>query len=320
MAHDSPPLGELGWRGKFRSDSAEVQTLRTELADRGGIAGLELVDPAAPEFADAAARLFHRDGFVLVRDALSPQRAARIRKGCDTVIRGMVARDPERLGSRGSHRYAFANAPAHFGCCDAWACLVDNPVALATLEAIFGSTEFCCSGFGGDFVLPGIFILAARLHHSFLNQVPAPEHALPPTPSHRALFAGATEFQHLHRDMGDFLQDPTGRLNYLDLPCPQVVVNYPMIVVPEPRVVTTLSGATRQIPGTQNSRDQIPTEAEEPVWMKCSITAPVPSGCALFRDVRCWVTLCCFDAHKQSHCYAAHVPSASNQNCLAAFW
>ena len=75
------------------------------------------------------------------------------------MIREMVACDPERLGSRGSHRYAFANAPAHFGCSDAWACLIDNPVALVVLEAIFESLEFCCSGFGGDFVLPGSYSL-----------------------------------------------------------------------------------------------------------------------------------------------------------------
>ena len=251
-----PPLGELGWRGKFQHDSPEVQQLRTELRDLGGIAGLELVDSAAPDFAATAAKLFHRDGFVLVRDALPPERAAIIRRGCDTVIREMVALDPERLGSRGSHRYAFGNAPAHFGCAGDWACLVDNPVALTVVEAIFESPAFCCTGFGGDFVLPG-----------------------------------AVEFQDLHRDMQDYLHDPTGKLNYLDLPCPQVVVNYPMIVDVESRPVTTLSGATRQIPGTQNSQQPIPTDLEEPTWMKCSIAAPVPPGCALFRDVRCWVTL-----------------------------
>lgn len=80
----------------------------------------------------------------------------------------------------------------------------------------------------------------------------------------------------------------------MDLPCPQVVVNYPMIVEPRSgsRAVTAISGATRQIPGTQNSRQPIPTEAEEPVWMKCAITAPIPPRCALFRDVRAWVTSC----------------------------
>ena len=156
--------------------------------------------------------------------------------------------------------------------------------------------------------------------------------ALSSTPSHRArCCAGATEFQHLHRDMADFLHDPTGRLNYLDLPCPQVVVNYPMIVDPEPRVVTTLSGATRQIPGTQNSREPIPTEAEEPLWMKCAITAPVPSGCALFRDVRAWVNLR-LHAHWQSYllsqsalchqpydCLVVHT-LAMHVTCCTAWW
>ena len=248
-----PPLGALGWRGVHTYDSPEVVELRTQMRDLGGIAGLELVDPATPGFAAQAAALFHRDGFVLVRDALTAERTERIKEGVDAVIRGMVERDPRRLGSRGSHRYAFANAPAHFGRCGAWAALIDNPIALTVLEAIFESPGFCCSGTGGDYVLPG-----------------------------------AVEFQHLHRDMGDFLHDPSGRRDFLDMPCPQVVVNYPMIVSPEPREVTTFSGATRQIAGTQRSHQPVPPEADEPMWMKCAITAPAPPGCALFRDVRAW--------------------------------
>ena len=92
-----------------------------------------------------------------------------IKQGCETVIREMVSRDPQRLGSRGSHRYAFANAPAHFGCSAAWAPLIDNPVALTVLEAIFQSPSFSCSGWGGDFVLPG----AVEFQH--LHRVRTPQ-------------------------------------------------------------------------------------------------------------------------------------------------
>jgi hypothetical protein len=52
-----------------------------------GIKGLQIVDPAEEGFAAEAAALFHRDGFVLVRDALDPDRLETLQRGCDHVIR-----------------------------------------------------------------------------------------------------------------------------------------------------------------------------------------------------------------------------------------
>ena len=40
--------------------------------------------------------------------------------------------------------------------------------------------------------------------------------------------------------------------------------------------------------GTQSSRERIPSQADEPTWMKFATTAPCPAGCALIRDVRAW--------------------------------
>ena len=101
--------------------------------------------------------------------------------------------------------------------------------------------------------------------------------------------------------MQDFLHDRSGRLDYRDLPPSEVAVNYPMEVVEGSTVGhspwngassqsmrqtwTTLthdgltppglwSGVTRQIPGTQNSRQPIPTLEEEPRWMKLSVSKP----------------------------------------------
>ena len=114
--------------------------------------------------------------------------------------------------------------------------------------------------------------------------------------------------------MGDFLNDPSGRLDFRDMPCARISVNYPMTVVPEAKGAhTPFNGATwaplprsaragchllhdrpplcagrRQIPGTQNSREPIPTEDQEPRWMKLSTTAPAPAGCAMIRDLRAW--------------------------------
>ena len=52
--------------------------------------------------------------------------------------------------------------------------------------------------------------------------------------------------------------DPSGRLDYRDLPPSYVVANYPMELVPNSPVGgSALNGATRQIPGTQNSPEQL---------------------------------------------------------------
>jgi hypothetical protein len=215
-----------------------------------------LVDPAEEGFARRAAELFHRDGFVLIKDCLDEARQQRIRLGCDQVICHIVAHDPHMLGSRGSHRYAFGTAPSHCECAHNWAALIDPPPVLAAVEQIFESPLFRCSGYGGDFVLPG-----------------------------------CVEFQHLHRDMGDYLNDPNGRLTFLDMPCAQVVVNYPIVVGEGDTAKmahTTYNGATRQIPGTQQSHQPIPPHEVEPLWMKLSTTAPAPAGCAMLRDVRAW--------------------------------
>ena len=45
-----------------------------------GIRGLEVV---APEAVKRAARLFYRDGFVVVRDVLTPQQTERLRNTCN---------------------------------------------------------------------------------------------------------------------------------------------------------------------------------------------------------------------------------------------
>lgn len=190
------------------------------------------------------------------RSVLDSERLERIREGCDITIRKMMEFDPERVGSRGSHRYTFGGAPFHFGCARHWAALLDPPATLAVLAAIFESDKFRLQGIGGDFVLPG-----------------------------------AVNYQHLHRDTQSIGAGwpAGGTVDFRDMPCPEVAVNYPMEVVPGSAVGHTLyNGVTRQIPGTQKSREPIPTIDEEPLWMKLSVTAPVPAGSALFRDHRAW--------------------------------
>ena len=264
-----PPLGDLGWQG-VSADDPEVEALRATLAAEAGIKGLEIVDPQEPDYAKRAAAIFRRDGFVLVKDMLSEEQLARVRSGCDTVIRGIVERDPTMTSNRGSHRYSFGSTPAFFGQHDAWAAMIEPERLHEVLREIWGSDGFICTSGannGGDFVLPG-----------------------------------CVEYQNLHRDMGDFFPKASqgekgmaGNTNrdvvadWRDTPPPVIVCNFPMeIVQGSPIAHTALNGATRQIPGTQSSRSDTPSLAEEPRWMKLSTTAPAPAGAAMIRDIRAW--------------------------------
>ena len=245
----------LGWVGVER-DSPQVHALRNELLANNGMRGLEVL---APHEVERAAQLFDRDGFVLVRDALTPAQLESMRAGCDAAIREMLALDPRRFGNRGSHRYSFGGASltGHLVHRPEWAMLLDLPTVTPILTAIFGSADYMARGGGGDFCLPG-----------------------------------AVEYQPLHSDMGDrqmlggatfgSFKDSRGRLTYRDLPVPFVCCNFTMVDF------HALNGPTRQIPGTQHSREAIPGVTEEPKWMKLSTLCPAPAGSVIIRDVRAW--------------------------------
>ena len=76
--------------------------------------------------------------------------------------------------------------------------------------------------------------------------------------------------------------DRRGHLTYRDLPCPYICVNF--LTVDS----TPLNGPTRQIPGTQHSREPFPTLDDEPEWMRLSTVCPAPAGSVQIRDVRAW--------------------------------
>jgi hypothetical protein len=254
-------LDELGWVG-HDSKSKEAERQRKYLKANNGIKGLEVVRPNEVE---RATRIFYRDGFVVVRDALTKDQLAFIREGCDRVIHQMMSLDKGRTGNRGSHRYSFGSASltGHQIHNPEWAMLIDLETVTPILSSIFGSEDYITRGGGGDFCLPG-----------------------------------AIHYQPLHSDMGDrqtfrnektgkefvfgSFRDPRGLLNYRDLPCPYVCCNFLMVDFNQ------LNGPIRQIPGTQHSQEEMPDLESEPEWMKLSTVCPAPAGSVLIRDPRAW--------------------------------
>jgi len=237
------------WTRKY--DDPDVTGMRDYLRKHNGIKDLELVSPDNPQ---RAAELFHRDGFVAVRDALSPELLARIRKASDTAVLQLMEDDPDCSAGGGAgglpHRYSFGGGSAsrHMLHVEQWCELIDLPTTTPILNQIFGSPDYVVGGAGGDIAMPG-----------------------------------AIEYQGLHSDnMWSELPDPYGTITMRDVPVPVLTINFPMIDL------TFENGPIRQIPGTQRSRAPIPNLANEPAWMKLSTVCPAPAGTAIFRDIRAW--------------------------------
>lgn len=253
----NPPTATdgIGWVGRS-GDEPEFVAMREYLNEHNGMTGLEVL---GPDEIDRAVRIFYRDGFVVVRDVLDPIQLATMRDGCDRVVDEIISQDPDRAGNRGTHRYSFgdANASGQQLHHPEWQMLIDLPRLTPIVTALFGSPKYFLRGAGGDFCLPG-----------------------------------ATTYQPLHADIGDrreehgitfgSFHDPRGIMTIRDLPCPYVSCNFLMVDF------TKLNGPTRQIPGTQHSRQPMPSLAEEPEWMKLSTVCPAPAGSVLLRDVRAW--------------------------------
>ena len=232
-------------------DDPNVVKLREKLWRENGIKGLEIV---APNDVARAAALFHRDGFVVVGDALNPTQLARSQAAATRYVHELMQDDPTCAAGGGAgglpHRYSFGGGSAsrHMLHAREWCELIDLETTTPILTEIFGSNCYVVGGGGGDIAMPG-----------------------------------AIEYQGLHSDnVWSELHDPVGGLTMRDVPVPVLTINFPMVdLTPE-------NGPIRQIPGTQRSRAPIPTLADEPDWMKLSTVCPVPAGCAILRDIRAW--------------------------------
>lgn len=239
----------MGWTRRY--DDPNVVAYREKLRKYNGIKGLEVVEPHDVE---RAAKLLHRDGFVVVRDVLPPEHLSRIREATERIIEKILGVDPTCSVGGGAgglpHRYSFGGTSGsrHTLHIREWNELIDLPTTTPLLTEIFGSANYIVGGGGGDLVMPG-----------------------------------ALEYQGLHSDnMWAEPHDPSGRITMRDLPVPVITVNFAMVDL------TWENGPIRQIPGTQNSRDPIPNLATEPEWMKFSTVCPAPAGSAIFRDIRAW--------------------------------
>ena len=246
---------DLGWHGLDRNAPESVQQ-REYLQANGGLRDVEILDPSE---IDRAVKIFRRDGFVLVRDALDADQTAFLRKGVVEVVDDIVALDEQRGGNRGSHRYSFGGSSVTRSMLHRpeWQMLIDLATVTPIVTAIFESSDYMLRSASGDFCLPGA-VGYQPLHSDIRDFEPD----------------GSTPFSSFH--------DPRGSHTIRDIPCPYVCVNF------LPFDQTVLNGPTRQIPGSQHSRAPIPTLDEEPEWMRLSTVCPAPAGTVQIRDVRAW--------------------------------
>jgi hypothetical protein len=212
---------------------------------------LEVVDSRDIE---RATTIFHRDGFVAVADALTPEQLELLRRGVDDVAATLMEADPDGAVGGGAgglpHRYSFGGTSVsrHMFHRPEWSQLIDLPTTTPILSSIFGSRDYIVYGAGGELTLPG-----------------------------------AIEYQGLHSDnVWTELHDPDEGVTMRDLPTPVVHINFPVIDL------TAVNGPTRIIPRTHRSNAPIPALADEPEWMRLSTVCPLPAGSAIIRDARCW--------------------------------
>jgi hypothetical protein len=180
------PLPREGWTREYANEN--VCALREYLEENNGIKGLEICEPHEVE---RAVRIFHRDGFVAVQNALSPEILEKMRMTTDRAIMQAIESGPPA-----ELRYSIGGSSAsrHWLHDDAYCALIDMPTTTPILTAIFGSADYLVGGAGGDCALPG-----------------------------------AIEYQSLHKDgIWQEPYDPQGKLTLTDYPVPVVTINFQM--------------------------------------------------------------------------------------------
>ena len=93
----------VGWADRSPNDP-EVVKLRDHLEASNGITDLKTYKQDDME---GILKAFHRDGFVVVTDVLSPDQIDLLQSGCTEVVNEVMNLDEALKGNRGSHRYSF---------------------------------------------------------------------------------------------------------------------------------------------------------------------------------------------------------------------
>ena len=257
-------------------DDPDVVALRARLKDKNGIVGLEMVEPHEVE---RAARIFFRDGFVVVKGLLDAQRLARWRDASARVLAQILSIEGEggrkyiTESGRLPHRYSYGTASASRELLHdpVWASMVDLPTTTPILKRLFGG-EYYVRGAGGDLCLPGAIEYQAL--HADIKET----FEMPPARLEAARRMGVE----LRKRAGsEELTFQTQQLVIERTP-PHVTINFLM------SDLHWENGPIRQIPGTQALVGSPPTPADEPEWMRLSTLVGAPAGAGVIRDNRAW--------------------------------
>ena len=279
-------VGHSPWHwedGTQHEKIGNLAALQAKIAQGGGLGGgPELVSPREERFAARAAALFQRDGFVCLRDALTPEQTAALASRVDQNLAEIFRAGDPNGGAKGAWRYAFGSLSKTGSCLHMpeWAHLVGLPAVDAVLTEVWGSKDFVLYMGGGDFVLPGSEYqpLHSDLGDASKNEIDSVSALLTDI---LPLDAPEKPGKCYTRSPGFF--DPSHQLTIMDLPTPVINVHFTTFDW------THQCGPLRIVPGTQRSRAMIPALSEEPDWMKLGgMLCPLPAGTAIIRDVRTW--------------------------------
>lgn len=257
-------------------DDPSVEALRTHLREHNGIRGLEICDPSEVE---RAARIFRRDGFVVVRDLLNAEQLELWRAGCAEALRqiletpGPGKRKYMTETGRLPHRYSYGTCSASRQMLHhpAWASMLDLPTTTPIVTEIFGSADYRVWGSGGDLCLPGA-IEYQHLHSDGRDG----QH-----PSEARIEGARRVGVEFNTDSSGDFDVPTLKL-IMEMTPPTVTINFLMADL------TWENGPIRQIPGTHTAQQSPPITDDEPDWMRHSTLVGAPAGAGVFRDNRAW--------------------------------
>ena len=261
-------------------DAPDVQALREHLRANNGIRGLEI---CTPDEVERAARIYRRDGFVVVRDALDEEHLALFREGCSRRLREILSypgRDGRKYMAetgRLPHRYCYGTTSGSRQMMHdpAWTSMIDLPTTTPILKEIFATDDYLVWGGGGDLSLPGA-IEYQHLHTDGVDAQPTGD-------------AAEARLAYFRRQGGDV--DPEKSFADLDFRTQRLVMDRTPTGVTINFTMTDLTwenGPIREIPGTHTATQPPPVPEEEPEWMRLSTLVGAPAGSAIFRDVRTW--------------------------------